>query len=69
MATNKGNAPQPKTGVNDNSISYSPGSKEYDSSIKMHFNTQPSGGGLNKIDGKNPETGTYDRSQATAEKY
>jgi hypothetical protein len=45
--------PSEKKGSMDNSVPYSPGPRE-----EFASTTQPSAGGLDKIDGSNPETGT-----------
>ena len=58
MATKK-SAPGNKGSVSNNSRSYSPGTKQNDSSIQMHKGpTAVSDGGLNIITGSDPTTGT-----------
>lgn len=58
MAT-KRSAPGNKGSVSDNSRSYSPGTKQIDSSIQMHKGpTAVADGGLNAISGDDPTTGT-----------
>lgn len=54
MAT-KTSAPKGNSGRSNNSISYSVQPRE-----AFKEPVQPSSGGLNKIDGKNPEEGTND---------
>jgi hypothetical protein len=59
MAT-KTSAPSQPKGVQNNSISYSPKNRGDCETSNTKAKGQISGGGLNGIEGKNPEVGTTD---------